>query len=393
MPASLPTPELLRRLVGFDSTSRNSNLPLADFICDYLDRPGTRIERNPSTDGRKANLIISLGAEAGATRRGLVLSGHMDVVPADEDGWNSDPFVLSDTGETYAGRGTADMKGFLALAMSRAVATAETRLEAPLCLLFTYDEELGTLGAKRLVETWPMQHLPRRGVIGEPTSLRAVRMHKGHLKLRLGFTGQSAHSGYPYLGSNAIEPAGQAIVALSRLRETLEAERPAWSECFGKVPFVALNVAQIAGGVATNVIPDRCTLEVGLRPLPGMRSADLVDRVRETVRRALGAREFTLEVLGDSPPMLLDEAADLYRDLKAELKQAEMQAVSFTTDAGWLQTAGLDCVIFGPGSIEVAHQPNEFVPKVELERADRVLGWLIERYCLLPFPRSPGRHA
>lgn len=382
MPARLSDVELLRRLVGFDSTSRNSNLPIAFFLADYLDRPGVRIERNPSPDGEKANLIVAVGPEDDGSRAGLALSGHMDVVPAGEDGWRSDPFTLTEWDGGYAGRGTADMKGFLALAVNRAAALDPATLRRPLVLVLTYDEELGTLGAKHLVETWPnARALPRCAVIGEPTSLRVVRMHKGYLKLRLTVEGKSAHSGYPHLGRNAIEPAGRAIVALSELRRELERERPPHSEHFPDVPFAALNVGRVAGGVAINVVPDRCAVELGVRLLPEMGSPPMIERVRSAVAAALGDVPWSLEVLGDSPPMLLDERSRIYRALCEEVGQAETHSASFATDAGWLQRAGLECVLFGPGSIEVAHRPNEWLPAPEFRRAGEILERVVDRFC------------
>src|ERR1700681_1034552 len=144
---------LLARLIAFDTTSRNSNLPLTDFLCDYLDRPGIRISRIPSAGGDKTNVVAWVGPEPTGDRRGLVLSGHMDVVPAEEDGWTSDPFTLTDGGDRWVARGTCDMKGFVALATN--LAAEADRLRAPLALVFTYDEEVGTLGAKRLTECFP----------------------------------------------------------------------------------------------------------------------------------------------------------------------------------------------------------------------------------------------
>ncbi len=241
---------LLARLVAFDTTSSASNLPLADFLCDYLDRPGVRIVRHPSPDGGKTNLAISVGPEH-EDRAGLVLSGHMDVVPAAEPEWRSDPFSMTDAGDRYVGRGTADMKGFLALAANRlavAASAASAAFRRQLSLLFTYDEEVGTLGARHFTETFPgVARLPRDVVIGEPTSLRVVRAHKGMLRLRLGFRGQAAHSGYPHLGRSAIEPAARAIVALAALRRELESERPPHAEEFPDVPFAALNVGTVVG--------------------------------------------------------------------------------------------------------------------------------------------------
>jgi acetylornithine deacetylase len=374
--------ELLARLVAFDTTSHTSNLPLADFLAEYLDRPGVRIERNRSPDGSKTNLVVTVGPPR-EDRRGLVLSGHMDVVPALEAEWRSDPFTLVVDGDRYVGRGTADMKGFLALATNRFAALTPTTVRRPLALLFTYDEETGTLGARRFTETWPEpERLPREIVIGEPTQMRVVRAHKGLLRLRLRFAGIAAHSGYPHLGHNAIEPAARAIVALSELRRRMEAERPPHHEQFPQVPFAALNVGTIAGGSATNVVPDRCEVDLGIRLLPGMGAAAMADRVRETVADALGAEPFTLEHVNLSPPMIAPTDAPIHRDLCEAMHQHDEHSVMFATDAGWLQDAGFRCVLFGPGNIEVAHRPNEFMPADELRRAGEVLDGLVYRRCL-----------
>lgn len=381
MTSRLDTVELLRRLVAFDSTSRNSNLPIADFICSYVDRPGVRIWRNASQDGDKTNLVIVAGPDG--DREGLVLSGHMDVVPADEAEWQSDPFDLTELGGRYIGRGTCDMKGFLAIALNQLLAIEPARLRHPLALILTYDEELGTVGAKRFIETWNApEALPRDLLIGEPTCLSVVRMHKGYLKIRVEFVGRAAHSGYPHLGLNAIEPAARAILALAELRRTLEQERPLHSAHFQDVPFAALNVATVHGGVAINVIPDRCRVELGVRLLPAMSSADMVERVQTAVERELGEGAFSLTVLGESPPMILREDAPLHRLLCAEMQQRQSRSVSFATDAGWLQTMGFECVIFGPGSISVAHKANEYLPIEDFERAGDVLDRVVARVCL-----------
>jgi len=169
---------LLARLVAFDSTSHRSNLALAEFMAEYVDRPGVRIARNPSADGTKVNLVVTAGPDD-RSRRGLMLCGHMDVVPAGDTGWHSDPFTLSRVGGTFVGRGACDMKGFLALALNRFAALDPDRLVTRIALVFTYDEEVGTLGARRLAETWTdPELLPRSAVVGEPTSLAVVRMHR-----------------------------------------------------------------------------------------------------------------------------------------------------------------------------------------------------------------------
>ncbi len=384
MPTLLDDAQLLDRLIAFDSVSRNSTGPIIGFLCDYLDRPGVTVWRHPSPDGEKANLVVRVGPEPGPDReRGLTLCGHLDVVPADEPGWTSDPFRLTRRGDRFVGRGTADMKGFLALAANRLAGLDPDRLRAPLALVFTYDEELGTLGARHFVETWDgMARLPRRTLVGEPTSLRAVRMHKGHLKLRLAVRGAGAHTGYPHLGHSAVEPAARAIVALAGLRETLERERPFHAEQFPEVPYVALTVAQVSGGTAINVVPEACEVLIGVRVLPGMAGDDLTERIAETVAPVLAGEDYTLEVTGDSPPFLLDDAHPFHRELADTLRQTGSHSVSFATDAGWLQAAGFDCVIMGPGTIEVAHKPDESLPVDEFVRAGHLLDDLLARYCL-----------
>lgn len=405
MPAPLSDTALLARLVAFDTTSRNSNLEMAEFLADYLDRPGIRTVEDRSEDGRKTNLIVvagpaaaaaaATGAGAGADARpGLVLSGHMDVVPADEDGWTSDPFTLTDAGDRLVGRGAADMKGFLALAVNLAREVDLARLAAPLVLVLTYDEEVGTLGAKHLVESLGGEGrrqaaaaalggpLPRAAIIGEPTSLGVVGLHKGHLKVRATLHGRSAHSGYPHLGVNAIEAGAGVIAALGGLRRRLEAERPPHHDRFPDVPFVALNVGTVHGGTAINVVPDRCTVEVGVRLLPGMDSAAMIARLREAVAgAAAGDVPFEVEVLSDSPPMRLADDAPIAVALRALTGSERLASANYATDAGWLQRLGLDCAIFGPGSIEVAHRPDEHLPKADLAAARTVLAGAIERFC------------
>ncbi|MDY7096366.1 MAG: acetylornithine deacetylase [Acidobacteriota bacterium] len=378
---ALSDTELLARLVAFDTTSCNSNLPLVEFLCDYLDRPGVEIVRNASPEGDKANLVIYAGPPVDPkTREGLVLSGHMDVVPALEPEWTSNPFSLDDRDDRFVARGSADMKGFLALAANR-LRSAE-KLTRPLVLVFTYDEEVGTVGACHLRHSWPRDRpLPRQAVIGEPTTLNVVRMHKGHLKMRVTLHGVPAHSGYPHLGVNAIEPVGRVILALTGLRRQLETEQPPHHGFFPQVPYVALNVAQIHGGTAVNIVPERCVLDVGARVLPGMDSKEIAERIRAEVERVTASDRCEVELLGDSPPLLLSEDAPLCHHLYDLVHQEETHSASYATDAGWLQQLEMDCAVFGPGSIEVAHKPNEFIPKDQFARGGELLDRLIHELC------------
>ena len=357
--------DLFRRLVAIDSTSAISNLPIANELANYLDRADA-IEFIRSDAEEKANLLIRFGPDA---QGGLILSGHMDAVPATESNWDSDPFTLTEKDDRYVGRGAADMKGFLALAANAALDS--TSLKKPLYLLFTYDEEVGTLGAKRFAETWDRSRpLARHCIIGEPTSFRSVRAHKGHLKLRFTTTGKSAHSGYPHLGSNAIEKAIPILEALATLRRELESEPIEHADLFADAPYVPLNIATIHGGSAVNIVPDRCTIDVGIRLLPGMTTEAMRKRVPQPA-----------EILSDSPPMLLPESSDIYQAIQPHAAKGRPESVSFASDAGWLQSLGVECLLFGPGAIEVAHKANEFIPKDEFHRAGPILRELIARFC------------
>jgi len=376
--------ELLARLVAFDTVSHRSNVAIADFICDYLSRArGVEIDRNPSADGEKVNLVVRAGPSCDESREGLVLSGHLDVVPADEPDWTSDPFELTERDGRLYGRGSCDMKGFVAIAMNVMARTPAETLARPLVLVFSYDEEVGSLGVRRLAETWPAGSLlPRHAVVGEPTSLQVVRMHKGHLKLRVTIVGLSGHSGSPHLGRNAIEPAGRVIAALSDLRRTLETERTETSDAFPDVPFVVLNVARVAGGEALNVIPDRCVIEVGVRLLPGSAAAPMIERVDRCIREAAGDQLESVEVFGENPPMLAPESSVVNRAVCDLIGQTDTIGKSFASDGGYLhRDMGIECVLFGPGSIEVAHKPDEFIPIDEMRRASGLVGDLVERFC------------
>jgi acetylornithine deacetylase len=376
----LPDAEVLRRLVAFDTTSHRSNLGLCDFVANYLDRPGTVVHRHPSPEGDKATLIVRLGPESGDPAQGLTLCGHTDVVPAEEPEWTGDPFTLRETDDAYVGRGACDMKGFLALAVNAAARLDPRRVRRPLALLLTHDEELGTAGARHFVETWTGPPLPRDTVIGEPTELAVVHAHKGLLQLRITVEGRAAHGGYPHLGVNAIEPAGRIIVALSELGRELEAERPSSSDAFPDVPYPALNIGRVAGGRAMNVVPDRCVIELGIRILPGTASGAMVARVRE--RLADVASRCDLEIVSDSPPLWADPSAGLCRTLCGIVSQPHARTVSYATDGGWLGQAGYYCVVFGPGSIAAAHQPNEWLPKAAFASGGSALERLVHHSCL-----------
>ncbi len=377
---------LLERLVAFPSVSRDSSIPIADFVADYAEQAGCDVYRQVYEDGRKANLLIRRGpARSGA---GLLLSGHLDVVPADEPDWRSDPFVLTERDGCYYGRGSADMKGFVALALNLLVSSPDEGLTAPLALLLTSDEELGSLGAQafRSAIDDEVGPLPGQALIGEPTGLRVVRMHKGHLKLEIVARGRPAHSGYPHLGVNAIERMTPVLQALSQLARSYADRRVDSSTFFPDAPAPTLNLGTIVGGSAINVVPEQCTLRIGIRLLPGQDSSAAIEEVRDTLARLDGFQDDKLVVslLNDSPPMLCPADAPLCQALMAETGESQSAAVSFASDAGTLQMLGIQGVLWGPGSIKRAHQANEFIEVDQFETAAGMLPRLVARFCEEP---------
>lgn len=375
---------MLERLVSFESLSAQPNGPIVDAVEGMLRHPAIRVERLPAggagADGCW-NLLASLGPPPDGSREGLLLSGHLDVVPArDQPGWTTDPFRMIERDGRFIGRGTADMKGFVALAIDVLLHRADHPPPRPLLLLLSTDEEIGSLGVRRFAETWPKgRPLPRRCLVGEPTSLRPIRMHTGHVKVRYTVPGRSGHSGSPHLGRNAIEAAIPLLSSLAALRRTLEAERPASAEHFPQVPFVALNIARVTGGTAINMIPDRCVIDVGARPLPGVDADGLRARLAAC---SLGIDGAAMEDLGENPWMLTREDDPFLQELSAILGTGEAGAAPYASDGGVLsRDLGMACVLLGPGSISVAHAPDESIDVAEWCEGGRVLRRIVDRIC------------
>ncbi len=370
---------LLAALVAIDSTSDRSNLPVIDLLQDRLDAAGARTYRVPMPEGDKANLIALVGP-ACSDGRGLTLCGHVDTVPAGEAGWTSDPRVLSARDDRWYARGACDMKGFVAIATAMLETADTAALRAPLAIVVTCDEEVGSLGAAHLAAHGMPETIPAAMIIGEPTSLQAVRMHKGHLGLRIEVTGVPAHTGSPHLGRNAVEAGGRITAALADLATIFQGESWEHGACFADVPYPVLAVVSVAGGDAINVVPDRCVVTCGLRCLPGQDPAALVARIKETIAAATDL-PWALVRLGDNPAMLTAADAPLHSWLKGHLGQRADLGVSFGTDGGHLSGPGLDCVVWGPGDIGVAHKCDEFVPVAEIDACCSTLEAAIDAFC------------
>ncbi|MFK7959307.1 MAG: M20/M25/M40 family metallo-hydrolase [Phycisphaerales bacterium] len=413
MPATPPTTdrELLARLMAFEPVTGRPNRAIAEFVADRLAGPGVRVHLEPAHAEDCWNVLAVAGPSAPAPAAeptgpnddaadGIMLCGHLDVVPPG-DGWSTPPFVLHEDDGHWYGRGTCDMLGFVAVAMNRFAAAASGQPTCPIGLLLTADEERGSLGAAAFADRReagsidepgagqsdgirrPPEPLIRPVLIGEPTSLRPVRMHKGHLKLRMHLRGRSAHSGTPELGASAIEAAGRVLVALAELRQTLATERTEVSEAFTTARSPVLNVGRIDGGEAINVVPDRCTIELGIRVMPGQDAPAMAARVQERAEAAATAGAegpsiaVTWEALGDNPPLLTGAKATVLRRLESHLGPGPDLGVSFASDGGHLARLGLESVLCGPGDMAVAHRPNEHVAVDQIVRCGMLLEALL----------------
>lgn len=355
------TIECLRRLVGFDTTSRNSNLALIEWVAELLSGAGARLRYTRSDDGTKANLLASLGPER---EGGLVLSGHTDVVPVDDQVWRSDPFTLAERDGRLHGRGTADMKGFIAACLAAVPSWREGDLERPIHLALSYDEELGCLGISRLIDDMT-RHVPRPAlaVIGEPTDMRLGDGHRGCLAFETVFEGQAAHSSDPSLGVSAIAPAADFV------RYVLDAIPGALDQRSG----TTVNVGRIDGGTALNIVPCRCAVTWEFRPGDGAAAR----RIRTAVDGFIeAARSNRLRIESGSiarvPPLPRPDATATA--LMAALGAAgTAESLPFGTEAGFFHEAGIPAVVCGPGSIDQAHRADEWITLDQLARADAMM--------------------
>ncbi|MDX1620166.1 MAG: acetylornithine deacetylase [Nitriliruptorales bacterium] len=363
---------ILERLVAADTTSRGSNLALIEIVEELLTASGVESQRVPNEDGTKAGLIARIGPEADG---GIVLSGHTDCVPVDEQPWTTDPFELHETGGRLYGRGTADMKGFLAAVLAQLDVLTGADLTRPVILALSYDEELGTLGAPSLVaELLATQPRPAAVVVGEPTGLQVVNAHKGVRAFTTTVHGLDAHSSQPQRGANAIAALARIATAIDDLATR---HREAAADPDFEPPYTTFNLATIQGGQAINIIPRRAEMTWEYRPVPADDSDAILQQVQERAEDDVlprlrehhpgAAIEFATDAV---VPTLAPEDDGVAEALVRELMdiQAPAETVAFGTDGGHFQAAGLSTVVFGPGSIDQAHQPDEYIDESQLER-------------------------
>ncbi|WP_447527473.1 acetylornithine deacetylase [Vreelandella sp. TE19] len=363
---------LLSQLIAFDTTSRGSNLALIEFVEGYLAEYGVTSERVMSPCGTKANLIARIGPDAPG---GVMLSGHTDVVPVEGQPWSTDPFTLveGDDDRLY-GRGTCDMKGFIACALSMVPEWVKAPLKQPIYFGFSYDEEIGCVGAPALIERF-FEHYSTTAhvIVGEPTSMQPVVAQKGATNLRTTVTGVEAHSSQVNQGTSAIHVAARLVTFIEDTMAAL-VEEGRVDEAFN-VPHTSLHVGRIQGGTAINITARECTFEWEIRHLPTDTFEDVFARFEafgETLKAELQARgksvDIATEALNVTVPGLADRDNDAVLRLAKEHLPGQCcnHAVAYATEAGQFQGQGLQTIILGPGSIAQAHQPDEYIDKSEL---------------------------
>ena len=376
------TEEMLARLVAFDTTSRDGNIPLIAFIEDYLDGWGVRHIRVDYEAGRKTNLFATIGPDIAG---GIVLSGHTDVVPVDGQPWTSEPFTLTRRDERLYGRGTCDMKGFIAVCLAEVPNFLRAGLTSPIHFAFSCDEEVGCKGVRPLIahmrDNLPK---PRAVIVGEPTSMKVVNAHKSAVTFATEVTGHEAHSSLTHHGVNAILVAGELLSEIGRIREDLIAAGDP-TQRFDP-PYSTVHVGVIEGGTAKNIIPRRCAFQWETRLLPTADPAYVPQRFEAFAQRLEPAMRAVAPETGiatetvNQVPGLAPEHDSPAEILALHLANANStHAVSYCTEAGLFQQIGIPAVICGPGSIEQAHKPDEWIEHGELRKCEAFMGKLVQQ--------------
>jgi acetylornithine deacetylase len=377
----LTSTEILRDLVAFDTTSHKSNTTLIDYIVASLDQHGVRSALVPTADGSKASLFATIGPDE---TPGIALSGHTDVVPVTGQAWDSDPFELRQENGRLYGRGTCDMKGFLASVLAAVPDFCSRSLTTPIHLAFSYDEETGCTGVRPMLSQFGDGLVkPALAIVGEPSVMSVVDAHKGPVRWQVAVTGRAAHSSMAPLGVNAVMAAAALIGELSRMEDELKVSSR--DERFTP-PFSTLQVTEIEGGTASNIVPQNCIFGFEVRALPGFNAGDVKDRLDRFARAQLlpSMRDVAddsaidIEVTNEVPPFA-SGASNPAVALALRLSGCnETHAVSYATEAGLFQAAGVPSVICGPGDIAQAHTANEWLAVEQLAASDAFMVRLAE---------------
>src|SRR5271155_2098337 len=376
---------MIERLIGFNTVSRDSNLGLIEWVRDYLHGFGAVTRLTHDATGKKANLFATLGD---SNKPGLILSGHTDVVPVDGQNWDTNPFVAVERGGKLYARGSADMKGFIGVALTQAPKFVEAlqanRLDAPLHYALSYDEEVGCLGVRGLIRDLEENGIRPAGcVVGEPTSMQPIIAHKGMNRFRCAVRGREAHSSYVTHGVNAIEYAARLVVYIRQIADRLAQFE---QRDYGfSVPYTTLSTGLIRGGIASNVIPKDCEFQFDMRTLPQASADALYQEIRayaEALAREMQAIDpdarIDLEWASQTVGLAAAETDAIVQWAMRLSRNAKVGKVSYGTEAGLFQKMGVPTVICGPGDIAEAHRPNEFVALEQLAQCETFMNRILE---------------
>ena len=377
---NVTTIEMLARLIAFDTTTRNSNFPLITNVEDYLTRHGIPHIRIDYAEG-KTNLYATIGPDVAG---GIVLSGHTDVVPVDGQNWSSDPFNLQERNGKFYGRGSADMKGFIAVALALVPHFKSLKLKTPIHLALSCDEEVGCKGVRPLV-AYMREHLkkPRAIFVGEPTMMKVVNGHKSAVTFNTEVVGHEAHSSLTHQGVNAIMAAAEVLGEINSLRQELIA----FGDPSGRFdpPYSTIHVGTISGGTAKNIIPRNCNFQWETRLLPGADPTFVPSRIealrlrKEPEMKAVSQEAGISTTATNEVPGLAPEINSIAEHLALQATGGNAtHAVSYCTEAGLFQQIGLPAIICGPGDIAQAHKPDEFVSREQLKLCQNYLMRLAE---------------
>ncbi|MBS0470867.1 MAG: acetylornithine deacetylase [Proteobacteria bacterium] len=382
MSVAQPAPlDLVRTLIGFDTTSRGSNLALIDFAQELLEKAGARCRRTFDPTGQKANLFASFGPEGDG---GYVLSGHTDVVPVDGQEWSSDPFRAEIRGDRLFGRGTCDMKGFVGVALALVPEIARAKLKRPVHFALSYDEEVGCAGVPGLLEDLASAGIkPALALIGEPTEMKVVGAHKAGAVLHTHCRGREGHSSAPEKGANAVMMAGEFVKLLDDVWTELRTD----SDPRFDPPHTTVQANMISGGSAVNILGRDALVTWEYRALPDRDPAKIVATVKARseaeilpkYRARAAEAAFDTKLHASYPGLVMDEASPAVALAREITGANQVEAVAYGTEAGHFQRAGIPAVICGPGSIEQAHKADEFVALSELTACESFLRKVIAR--------------
>lgn len=369
--------DLLETLVAFDTTSRESNLQLIEFVRNYLASFDVPCELIYNEQRSKANLFATIGP---ADKPGIVLSGHTDVVPVDGQPWTVAPFELTEHDGKLFGRGTADMKGYIACVLALVPSLVNAPLRRPVHIALSYDEEIGCLGVRSLLAALEQRPVkPMLCIIGEPTELKPVLGHKGKLAMRCDIQGHACHSAYAPLGVNAIEYAAELIGELGRIGNRLKA--PEHRDARFDPPFSTVQTGVIGGGKALNIVPADCRFDFEIRALPSHDPSDVArelktyaeQQVLPRMRAVSEQSEIRFSELSAYPGLVTDAHSEAAELIAAFCGSRAFGTVAFGTEGGLFDAAGIPTVVCGPGSMDQGHKPDEFVSLEQLDGCDAML--------------------